>query len=102
MTQPRLAPTPDSPLPYLGKLARRQIVPLIVIEPKPLQEDLSKAGGAAAFSVPDPYRPDQVILPLYIGFTTPANRREAPHWHADQAEAYYITAGEAEMWGKHR
>ena len=52
--------------------------------------------------MPDPYRPHQVNLPLYIGFTTPANSGETPHWHSDQAEAYYLVSGKAEMWGKHR
>lgn len=93
---------PDSPLPYLRDVAMHRLVPLMLIELGGLKEDLARVGGAVAFSVPDPYRPEQVDLPLYIGFTTPANAGEVEHWHADQAEAYLVVAGEAEVWGKHR
>ena len=63
MTPVRLATVSD-PLQYLRELARRQLEPLLVIEPEPLKRDLQEAGGAAAFSVPDPYRPHQVLTVL--------------------------------------
>src|SRR5262249_27416264 len=102
MTPLRLVSNDPDSLPYLRELSRRQLEPLLVIEPDLLKQDLQTAGGVAAFSVPDPHRTHQVNLPLYIGFTTPQNSRETPHWHADQAEAYYLVSGEAEIWGKHR
>lgn|GEM_PF-5489926 len=46
--------------------------------------------------------PYQISTPLYVGVTTPEADSEVPHWHPDQAEAYVIMSGSAEMVAKRR
>lgn len=91
---------PD-PTSYLQDLASRQQEPVLLIKREPLAHALARL-GAKGLSVPDILEPYQIHLPLYIGATTPSATTEVPHWHADQAEAYVILDGEAEMLAKHR
>lgn len=96
----RSAPPANVPE-YLHAIARQQLEPLVLIRTELLRAAVLETGGSASLSVPDPHRPWHVSWPLYFGATTPRNPREQPHFHMDQAEAYYIVEGEAEMWGKH-
>jgi mannose-6-phosphate isomerase-like protein (cupin superfamily) len=75
---------------------------VLLIEQLPLAAAVEAVGGAKGISVPDVLEPFQISLPMYIGATTPSASSEVPHWHPDQAEAYVVLAGEAEMISKHR
>ena len=86
---------------YLHELALRQQEPGLLIERKRLGPAMEQL-GARGISVPDPMEPFQICLPLYIGVTTPRATTEVPHWHGDQAEAYVLMDGEAELLAKHR
>lgn len=90
------------PVEYLIKLAENQLHPGIHIEHDKLLKAIQTLGGSAAFSVADPFHPTHVRLSLYMGFTTPENNREVPHWHSEQAEAYVILDGIAKLITKHR
>jgi hypothetical protein len=87
---------------YLHQLALGQKEPGLVIEHAPLVTAIKELGGAKGFSVPDPLDPSQIRLPLYIGATTPDATSEVPHWHPEQAEAYVLLWGEAELLVKYR
>ncbi|MFQ5859848.1 MAG: hypothetical protein ACE5LU_29995 [Anaerolineae bacterium] len=89
------------PVEYLHDLARRQHEPGLLIQREPLAV-VMKELGAKGISVPDPFEPYQIHLPLYIGATTPQAKSEVPHWHADQAEAYVLMEGEAELLARYR
>lgn len=86
---------------YLQELALRQHEPVLLVELAPLTAELEGL-GAKGFSVPDVLEPYQIQLPLYIGATTPKATTEVPHWHPDQAEAYVVLDGEAEILAKYR
>lgn len=87
---------------YLEELASRQLEPVLHVEHMPFAAAIEAVGGAKGLSVPDVLEPYQISLPIYIGATTPRATTEVPHWHPDQAEAYAIMAGEAELIAKHR
>lgn len=86
----------------LFELSKHQSEPLMVIQQGELESYLQRVGGAKGISVPDVLEPQQISLPLYIGATTPRAASEVPHWHAIQAEAYFLVHGEAEVLAKHR
>src|SRR4051794_3566970 len=90
---------------FLQGLTGDRRSPVLRIERDPLAAAL-RAGqeplGAKGISVADVLEPFQISLPLYVGATTPGARSEVPHWHADQAEAYVILGGEAELLAKFR
>lgn len=91
----------SDPVTYLHTLSLRRRKPLLLIEREPLQAAMEKL-GAKGLSVPDVFEPYQLQYPLYIGVTTPQATTEVPHWHPEQAEAYVIIDGEAELAAKHR
>lgn len=88
---------------YFRDFARHQRDPVLVLQRNPLAAALKTVGGAKGISVPDVLEPYQIQLPLYVGATSPAATSEVPHWHnADQAEAYVILDGQAELLAKYR
>ncbi len=89
------------PVDYLRDLAQHQQQPGLVIEYAPLAAAMEQL-GAKSIALADPFEPYQMCLPLYIGVTTPRATTEVPHWHPDQAEAYVMVDGEAEVLCKYR
>src|SRR5207249_1312754 len=83
------------------ELSLRRAKPVLLVERRPLQGAMEKL-GAKGLSVADVLEPYQLQYPLYIGVTTAQATTEVPHWHPDQAEAYVIIDGEAEIKAKHR
>jgi mannose-6-phosphate isomerase-like protein (cupin superfamily) len=98
--QTRWQPKGD-PEAYLHTLSQQRRKPSLCVQREPLQAAMEKL-GARALSPPDVFEPYQFQYPLYIGVTTPQATTEVPHWHPDQAEAYVIIDGEAELAAKHR
>ena len=86
----------------LWELSKTQFDPVIPISQDELEAYLAKVGGAKGISVRDVLEPQQISLPLYVGATSPRASSEVPHWHAEQAEAYFVVYGEADILAKYR
>ena len=98
---PRMFDPQEDPAGFLRHLTGDPQDPILGIERDPLAAAL-RTLGAKGISVPDVLEPYQISLPLYFGATSPHATTEIPHWHPEQAEAYVLLDGEAELLAKFR